>query len=308
MNDGLDEAIATIAAQHHGLFGRQHLHLLGVSEETRRHRLATGRWELVHDSAYRVAGAPTTWRATLLAACWAGGTRGVASHRSAAALYDLPSGRRDLAEITCPRSQRARHGGLVVHESRLLTTADITIVDAIPCTTIERTLFAIAGLGKPRTLELALDAALRRELTSHVALNEAADRVAKRGRLGSARFRAAIAARTPGEVLPESAPERLLATALTRHGLPAPDLQHVIRDASGAFVARIDLAYPQWKILVEYDSYQEHIGKLALVRDSARRNALAALGFTTLTATAADLRDDASGLARAIRRVRARVA
>jgi hypothetical protein len=308
MNDGLDEAIATIAAQHHGLFGRQHLHRLGVTEEMCRHRLATGRWQIVHVSAYRVAGAPTTWRSALLAACWAGGTRAVASHRSAAALYDIPSGRQDLAEITCPHWRRARHDGLVVHESRLLTADDIAFVDAIPCTTIERTLFDIAGLGKPRTLELAIDAALRRELTSLGALNEAAERMAKRGRRGSARFRDALATRTPGDALPESAPERLLAVALTRHGLPAPELQHVVRDATGAFVARVDLAYPKWKILIEYESYQEHVGKVALVRDSARRNSLIALRFTVLTATPADLTSDARALAQAIQRVRAQVA
>jgi very-short-patch-repair endonuclease len=100
----------------------------------------------------------------------------------------------------------------------------------------------------------------------------------------------------------------LLAILLTDQGLPAPEFQHVVRDATGAFVARVDLAYPEWKILVEYDSYQEHVGRLALVRDSARRNSLVALGFTTLTATPEDLKGDARELARAIRRVRARVA
>jgi hypothetical protein len=308
MNDTLDAAIADVARRHHGLFGRHHLDQLEVSEETSRHRLATGRWELVHDSAYRVAGAPSSWRATLLAACWAGGTRAVASHRSAAALFDLPGGRSDLTEITCPRWRRARHDGLLVHETRLLETADITLVDAIPCTTIERTLFEIAGFGKSRTLDLAIDSALRRSLTCVDALENTAARVAKRGRPGSARFRAAVAARGPNDALPDSAPERLLATALMRQGLPMPQFQYVVHDVSGAFVARVDLAYPDWKILIEYDSYQEHVGKLALVRDSARRNALTALGYTTLTATAADLRDDATALAGVTRRVRARVA
>jgi hypothetical protein len=109
--------------------------------------------------------------------------------------------------------------------------------------------------------------------------------MAKRGRRGSARFRAALAARTPGEALPDSAPERLLAIRLTRHGLARPELQHVVRDASGAFVARVDLAYPKWKILIEYDSCQE------------------------LTATPEDLRGDAREFARAdTKGVRAQVA
>jgi hypothetical protein len=307
MSDRLDEAIARIAAEHHGLFGRHHLELLGVSAEERRHRLATGRWASIHDSVYRVAGAPISWRARLLAACWAGGTRAVASHRSAAALHGLPSGRRDLEEITCPRWFRARHDGLVVHESRLLTCADMTFVDAIPCATVERTLFEIAASGRRRTLELALDAALRRELTSIDTLQSTAARLCKRGRAGSSLFRGALDERTADVALPESAPERLLALALVRHGLPAPELQHEVRDHDGAFVARVDLAYPDRKVLIEYDSFQEHVGKVALVRDSARRNALVALGFATLTATAADLYDDAAALARAVRRARNRM-
>ncbi len=232
----------------------------------------------------------------------------MASHRSAAALFELPGGRSDLAEITCPRWRRARHDGLVVHETLLLKAVDITFVDAIPCTTIERTLFQIAGFGKPRTLELAFDSALRRDLTSIAALTRTATRLAKRGRAGSAQFRSALAARSPQDVLPESAPERLLALALARQGLPMPRFQYIVRDPSGSFVARVDLAYPQWRILIEYDSYQEHVGNAALVRDSARRNALTALGFTALTATAADLRDGADALAGAIRQARARVA
>jgi predicted transcriptional regulator of viral defense system len=304
MTDRLDEQIARIAADHHGLFARHHLLELRVTPEERRHRLATGRWESVHDSAYRIAGTPARWHASVLAACWAGGTRAVASHRSAAELYGLPGGRRDRVEITCPRWRRARHQGIVVHESLALREDVVTVVDGIPCTTVERTLFDIAGMNRPRTLDLAIDAALRQGLTSVAALRDHVQGLAKRGRRGSARFRSAIDLRTPADVVPESAPERLLATALVHQGLPRPELQYVVRDVDGAFVARVDIAYPKEKILIEYESFQEHTGKLALVRDSARRNALVALGFTALSATAADLRDDAAMLARAVRRIR----
>jgi hypothetical protein len=308
MTDELDAQIAAIAAGHHGMFARHHLRDLRVTPEERRHRLATGRWEGVHDSAYRIAGTPASWHGTLLAACWAGGTRAVASHRSAAALFELPGGRRDVVEITCPRWRRARHTGVVVHESLALRDDDMTVVDDIPCTTVERTLFDLAAMNRPRTLDLALDAALRRELTSVPDLQAQVERLAKRGRRGSQRFRSAVGDRTPADVLPESPPERLLATALVGQGLARPVLQHVVRDLDGAFVARVDLAYPEERILIEYESFQEHTGKLALVRDSARRNVLTALGFVILTATAADLRDEAAALARAVRRVRNRAA
>jgi predicted transcriptional regulator of viral defense system len=308
MDQRIDQAIAEISARSHGLVGQIHLDLLDVSHEAVAHRVARGRWIRVHDGVYRVAGAPRSWEADVLAACWAGGTRACASHRSAAALHGLPGGRRDVVEITCPRWHRARHDGLITHESPPDLLDDVVLVQGIPCTSVERTLFDIAALGRTRTLELAIDSALRRELTSVDSLVHTGKRLCRRGRIGSALFRSAVATRERSAPLPGSEPERLLAMALVEQGLAQPELQYVVRDPDGAFVARVDLAYPEDRILIEYDSYQEHTGKLALVRDSARRNAVTALGFHMLTATAEDLRDHATALSRAIRRLRSRSA
>ena len=306
MDGRLDAAVAEIAARSHGLVCRVHLDLLGVSHEAVAHRVASGRWIPLFDSVYRVAGAPGSWESDVLAACWAGGTRACASHRTAAALHDLPGGRRDVIELTCPRWKRACHDGLIVHETLADVAGDAVLVRAIPCATVERTLFDIAATGRLRTLELAIDAALRRKLTTVDALVAARERLARRGRRGSVAFRSAIASRETSAPLPGSEPERLLAMALVEQGLARPQLQYVVRDAGGSFIARVDLAYADERILIEYDSFQEHTGKLALVRDSARRNAVTALGFRVLTATAADLRDHGVTLSQAIRRLRAR--
>jgi hypothetical protein len=171
---------------------------------------------------------------------------------------------------------------------------------------VERTLFDLATTGRARTLDLAIDAALRLGTTDLVQLRREAELVAKRGRAGTVLYRAALEARTPGEVLPESAPERLLARALVEQGLPEPDMQHVVRDSTDAFVARVDLAYPNERLLIEYESFEHHTGTVALVRDSARRNVLVGLGFVVLSATAADVRDHARRLACAIRNARDR--
>jgi very-short-patch-repair endonuclease len=93
-----------------------------------------------------------------------------------------------------------------------------------------------------------------------------------------------------------------------RQGLGSPVLQFSVHDGGGRFVARVDLAYPADRILIEYDSFEHHTGAAALFRDSARRNALTELGFNVLTATTVDVRDRAQGLARAIRRLRDRAA
>ena len=52
-----------------------------------------------------------------------------------------------------------------------------------------------------------------------------------------------------------------------------PVFQHVIRH-NGEFIARVDAAYPELRIAIEYDSYEHHTGKQAIVRDNDRRNVL----------------------------------
>jgi hypothetical protein len=298
----IDHLVAGVAEQHHGVFALHHLDQLGITQKARLHRVQHGRWVSPYDGVYRIAGVPRTWKGDLAAATWAGGDRAVASHRSAAALLTLPGGRTEPAEITCPRWRRTRHVGLLVHESTRLEAIEITTVEGIACTTVERTIFDLCSLVVAATIDLAIDAALRRNLTSIAALHETHDRLATRGRRGGRLFRYVLARRT-GAAPHESAPERSVARALVDSGLPAPVPQHTVAAADGRFVARVDLAYPDRRIAIEYDSYQEHTGKVALVRDSARRNALAAVGWTVLSATAEDLRHGCRQLVRDLRQL-----
>jgi very-short-patch-repair endonuclease len=232
----------------------------------------------------------------LLAACWAGGDRAVASHRAAAALWRLPGGDDGVIEVTCPRWRRSRHDGLVVHESTRLDEVDVTEVDRIPCTSLERTIFDMCGTGGAALADLLLDSALRRRLTTLPRLIATRDRLAKRGRRGAAGFRSAVDSRDPSMAPAESEPERMLARFLVKNGLPTPVHQFVVRDRDHCFVARVDLAYPDAGVVIEYDSAEYHVGKVALERDSARRNAMVSLGIFVVTATSADLRDRARAL------------
>ena len=127
-----DRMIAAIAAEQHGVFTLDQAKACGLTRNEIARRIAAGRWIHHYERAYSIAGAPLSWRGRLLAACCAGGTRAVASHRSAAALWGLAGGRRDILEITCPRWRRARHGGLIVHEATMLPTCDLTTIDSIP--------------------------------------------------------------------------------------------------------------------------------------------------------------------------------
>ena len=193
----------------------------------------------------------------------------------------------------------------MVHETRALSDIDGTLRHGIPVTTLARTIFDLAGFVGPRTLDLAIENALRRRLTTFGELATTLDRLARRGRVGTVNLREALQRRTTEEALTESDAERLVMRLLAEHGLPAPAPQHEIRDQWGHLVARVDFAYPDLKIAIEYDSYAHHVSKDALVRDSARRNAIVALGWLPITATANDLRNGGHRLALDLQRARA---
>jgi very-short-patch-repair endonuclease len=302
-----DDALAELAARQHGVFTTRQLVDLDFSRDACRARLRSGRWLLLYDNVYRMGGAPPAWRGDLLAACFAAGPTALASHVATAALRQLPSGREGVVEITCDRWRRTRHGGLVVHESLCIDDEDRDEVDGIPCTSTARTLFDLARRVSPTMLDANIDAALRRGLVSLDELRRTSSRLATKGRPGGRKFRAAIETRSGSADLPESVPERALAGMLVGQGLPAPVHQFVVRTDGGIFVARVDLAYPEWMIVIEYDSVEHHTGTAAHIRDSARRDAIGDVGYVVLTATVADLRDRGARLARLVRRRRDRI-
>ena len=92
--------------------------------------------------------------------------------------------------------------------------------------------------------------------------------------------------------LPESRVRVLLALA----GLTAVP-QFTVRDRAGGFVARVDLAFPEVKVAVEYDSAW-HGQPGQSTRDRRRLNRLTAAGWRVVFVTAADLRDPGAVVAR----------
>jgi len=280
--------LAEVASAHHGMIATHHLELLELSEDQREWLLRTHVLTRSRYGAYRFAAVPPSWKGELLAACWAGGTRAFGSIRSAAAVWDVPGGDQVLQEVTCPRWRRARHETLVVHETKAWE-GDVTIVDGIPVTTIERTILDLGAVRSTDVVERALEAALRRELTTWDAMYETVERLGRRGRNGVGVLRKILDERDADRRLTDSDRERMMLQAFRKHGIPDPVPQYVIRH-NGLFIARVDAALPQYKLAFEYESFEWHTGKAALIRDTSRRNQLLAIGWPTIGVTAADLR------------------
>ena len=296
-----DARLAATAEQHHGIFALRHAVTTGLSEAQIQERRESGLWTSVFHSAYRITGAPETWRGRLLAACWAGGFRAVASHRSAAALHGFGGGRESVAEITCPRWRRARHPQVEVHETKALGARDMTVVEGIPVTTPERTLFDLGAVCHPLVVLMAFDKARKNELVTFASTEATLRRLARPGRPGVRALRWALSVRDPKQAPSESEMETLMLDVLRRHGLPAPVPQCEVRDHQGRFVARVDAAYPEARLAIEYQSYQEHVGPEPLVRDNRRRSRLRALRWEMLGVTHPELRDGGELFCAAIR-------
>ncbi len=68
----------------------------------------------------------------------------------------------------------------------------------------------------------------------------------------------------------ESRMESLLRLKIIDSGLPEPELNREITDASGTFIGRADLVYPEFRVIVEYDGDQ-HRTDLEQYRKDVKR-------------------------------------
>lgn len=172
-----------------------------------------------------------------------------------------------------------------------LPEGDVTRVGPFRFTTGLRTALDIAR-GEPMLDAVpALDVLLARGTVGWRELREAG--AALSGVRGARRARQATALADPRA---ESPPESRLRVLLTLAGLTAVP-QYAVRDEAGAFVARVDLAFPDHRIAVEYDGLW-HAEPGQFGRDRRRLNRLAAAGWTVLHVTAADMHEPVALLAR----------
>jgi hypothetical protein len=294
-----DRAIADLASRQHGVFDDAQLRELKATHHEMRLRVESGRWRRLYEGIYTFAGVPLSWQGLLFAAQLAGGTDAVASHRSAAALHDLPGGNRAVAEITCVRWRRARHDGLVVHESSALAREDCTVVDNIRVTSVELTLLMLGAVCPPLTVEMALDVALRRELVTYESVRALLKRLGRRGRNGAGVLRAILDERVPERAVAESPMETKLLRLLRDLGFPTPVPQYEVW-IQGRFYGRLDAAYPEQRVGLEYQSYEHHAGKLAIDHDNARRRRFRAIEWDIIEVTPEDLRTRGLRLAPAL--------
>lgn len=89
----------------------------------------------------------------------------------------------------------------------------------------------------------------------------------------------------------ESAPESWLRMLIIEIGFPLPEVNFSLLSLDGRELYRLDLAWPQLRIALEYDGHAAHAGRE--VEDGAREDDLRRRGWIVVRARAADLGDPA---------------
>jgi very-short-patch-repair endonuclease len=298
----MNQTLAPVARGQDALFTLGQATASGLSLRKVQHCLESGLWEPVHAGVYRVSGAPRSWEQEVLAACLAAGPHAVASHRAAAALWELDGVWSAPVELTVPLPRGHRLPGVIVHRSTDLDPSAATRRHGIPVTPPARTLVDLGAVVPARVVERALEAALGRRLVTLMGLRAALDSVARRGRRGAGVLRGLLEERSDAAGLVESTLEARFLRICREHGLPAPLCQHEVR-VGRRLVGRVDFAFPAAALAVEVDGYESHATLAAFQHDRARQNELVAAGWTVLRFTWDDVVRQPERVATAARRV-----
>jgi hypothetical protein len=166
----------------------------------------------------------------------------------------------------------------------------VTLLEGLPVTTAARTWCDLAQILDVDALVAAGDFVVNRHhrifsrrQDALAPVEELAAMVeARRRTRGVLRAREALALVRVGC---DSAPETMLRLAVARAGLPEPELGFVIVDATGEHVAWPDLAFPEYRVALQYDG-AHHFERAQLELDIARNEATARAGWTQVIVTA----------------------
>ena len=282
-------AIARLIADQYGLITRDQARSLGMSDDAIYRRMSIGLWVREFPNVLRDVTVPASWHQRLKALTLRRPGRAWVSHRAACAFWQLDGFDPGPVEVTTVCDLRTEEG-FVVHRVEGMDPRDVTLVTHMPVTTVHRTLIDLGLVADVDEVELALECALRRRITTIPRLRSRLDALS--GHRGSGVLRKALERRPPNVPPTESALETRFLQFVRRHKLPAPDRQVRITDDRG-FIRRVDFYYSAARLVVEVQSRRHHLSAAAWERDLRRSNALTSNGRRVIHVTAEQLKSDA---------------
>jgi predicted transcriptional regulator of viral defense system len=243
-----DHPLPALATRQHGVVSRLQLMELEFHRRAIARMLQTGRLHRIHRGVYAVGHRRLTTWGRFMAAVLACGEPALLSHRSAATLHNLKTGGSKIEVISASRG-RAGPPGITLHTTRDLPKQDRTVIDGIPVTALPRTLVDLAAVVDYRRLGRAFEEAERIQRLDTRAVKEVLRR--SHGRRGVKAVHVLLAERRIATNTREGI-ERDFADELRKAGLQLPAFNVLIEGYL------VDAVWPQYKLIVELDSYAFH--------------------------------------------------
>lgn len=285
------------ARKNGGVITRGEAIALGMSARTIRRRVADGVLIDVCPGVLALPGSTDPHLLDLRAACHK--LNATVSHQSAAFVHglDRPSFIKPTVSVPIRRSKEMH--GVTVHQLTDLADSHVAHVDDLPVTIAERTVVDLAAVLKEGHLGRILDHGLASGTIDFGLLRELFTELGRRGKPGTVKLRGLIEVRGGSYTPPHSELERLLVEVLDRAGLPEPVRQFRapwLRPVNG----RVDLAYPESRLLIEGDSRRWHMLMEAFETDRLRDNAAQLAGWRILRFTWREITDNPERVARTV--------
>jgi very-short-patch-repair endonuclease len=255
------------------------LRALGVSRAAIDHWVQRGRLHGLYRGVYAVGHTALRVEGRRLAAVLACGPGAVLSHVSAAAHWGLLQTAAAKIDVTAPTSRRAQRA-IRVHRARSLVACDTTTHQAIPVTTIARTLLDLAAATDEHRLERAIAQAHHLRLYDHTHITGLLRRA--NGHRGANALASATAREDPKHTANDF--EARFLKLIRDAGLPEPLVNHPLHAPDHGQI-RVDFYWPAHNLVVETDGWHTHATRPAFEQDRAKDAALTAAGLRVVRFT-----------------------
>lgn len=271
----LTGAVGEFAASRHGALSRRQAASIGVTAPQLAVLVSNGQIVEAAPGVFVLGASEATWHQRVAVATLCSNEAGVAAFQCAAQLHGVDGFAEEPVVVLLAAPRRLRVEGVVTHVGPL-DPIDVTVVDGIRCTAVERTLCDVGSVVPPFRLKLAFEWYWRthRDLSR---LQAAVDRLHRPGQHGTKAIQELLVeARVRGRPAESGLEVRLEAIIGDLDGLVR---QHEVYDEAGRFVARTDFAIPSLRLAFEAHSAQFHSSPEAVRRDRFRHERLTAAGW-----------------------------
>ena len=268
----VDHQVTEMAERQHGVVARWQLRTLGIDRRVVLRRLDTGRWRLVGNGVLLVSGAPRSHEQIVMIAVLEGGPTAIASHEATGWLWRLPWFK-PTDDVIRPRYTYAGPSG---HRPRLVPAHHRTTVRGIPCTTLPRTIFDLAGTLPLGRMARLVDTVVTRSPAMLPALHAMLPELARSGRPGITVMRKLLDERPVGSTVPGSGLEARFEQLCRNAGIRG--LERQVDVGGHSWLGRVDYLRRDVGLIVEVDSALHHTSVTDRANDAARDEAMLAAG------------------------------